>query len=668
MTMPIVSFGRHILNQIETGITKEWFQTNGLGSYAMGTIVGANTRRYHGLFVTAKNQALHRSVLVNRVEESLLIHGRRVDCSCQEYPGTVSPQGHLTLESFTYDPFPRWVISVDDVKIEKQFFMRQGEETAVLIYKHLVGPAVKLLLRPFFSCRDHHTLIKEDDRFKNAISFQEHVITCAVAGQPEFFTKVVGESGSLKENIKIYPEGYWYRNLLYAHEEEGELDYQEDLFSPAIVLTEISAGQKIALIFTREKDQHIDLGRWLEQELFVRNEFLEKSPMKSAFAKRCAIAADQFVIRTSLGPRIVSGYPWQEDSIRETLMSLPGLLLVFENYEEARAILRDCSKLVIGGLLPHRFYCNGDKPNLQLPSMDSPLWFIWACQKYWEATKDIAFLKEMKNPMEQIVRAYKEGIRIPDPSMQLEIYMDQDGLIWGSATTPLTWMNGKIADWLATPRKGKPVEIQALWYNALQFLSELCLKLNENDPAYAELAKKARASFNSLFWNPQNNYMYDVIDGNRREGSIRPNALYAMSLPYEILDNEKFKPALDTAWRNLYTSLGLRTLSPNEPHFHGNFKGDHRDKISAAHNGTVLTFLFGSFLTAYFKAYGRDQKNKEEAIQFLSPFISHLADAGLGTISEMFDGNSPHNPRGCIAEARSVAEILRVMKEEGLEL
>ena len=271
--------------------------------------------------------------------------------------------------------------------------------------------------------------------------------------------------------------------------------------------------------------------------------------------------------------------------------------------------------------------------------------------------------------MEKIVTAFQNGIKETDPKSQLEIRMDTDGLIWAASNRcGLTWMNSKAGDWTATPRKGKPVELQALWYNALQFCSEICLKIDNNDPGWSKLGEKVRESFNTLFWNSQNNYLYDVIDGTQREGSVRPNALFAISLPYEILQTDRFKPVMETAWRTLYTSFGLRTLAHHEPHYHSIAVGDEKRRITAAYNGTVFPFLIGPFLTAFFKTYGRDEKTKAEALHFLTPFVSHFSDIGLGTISEMFDGNSPHTPRGAVADARAVAEILRVMKEEGMEL
>lgn len=662
---PVVSFGRHILNQIENGITKEWLETNGLGSYAMGTVVGANTRRYHALYTITLDPNLKRKVLVNRMEESLLIHSRRVDCSCQEYPGTIAPQGHLFLESFTYVPFPTWVYAVDDLKFEKKFFLLSGEETAVLIYKHLVGPQVKLILRPFLSCRDEHSLVREDERFKNAITIDEKQFLCKVGDLPQFSIRTFS---SAPDSVKIYSDGYWYKNLVYAQEEEQELDYQEDLYSPGQFLADFSCGQQIAILFSQREKQELEVDSLIEAEIKIRNRALESFSISGDFAQRCALSADQFVIRRSNAIRILRGFPGVGDSMRESLMSLPGLLLACGRQEEAKLFLRQCVQRIEHGLLPDFFVEEGDA-SPEFSNADASLWFIRAIQKCWEATKEPEFLKEMKPAMEGIVRSFQEGIKISNQKVQLEIRLDSDHLLYAASPhQPLTWMNGQFGSWMPTPRKGKPVELQALYYNALQFASEVSLKFDGRDPGFAEQAKNVRESFNQLFWNSQNNYLYDVIDGNLREGSIRPNALYAISLPYEILLNERFKPVLETAWKMLYTSLGLRTLASNEPHFHGIYRGDERNRASALHNGTVYPYLIGPFLTAFFKTYGRSDETKEKAMLLLAPFSEHISDAGLGTISEIFDGNAPHNPRGCIADALSVAEILRVMKEEGLEL
>lgn len=663
---PTFRFGRHILNQIEMGINKEWLETNGLGSYAMGTILGINTRRYHSLFMKCSIPDLKRTILVNRVEESVLIHGKKIDCSCQEYPGAISPQGHLLLENFVLNPFPRWIYAIDDTKLEKIFFMRTGEQTSVLIYRHLLGTPIKLIVQPFFSCRDQHVLIHENQQFNNAVQIDKNQIRCAAEGNPEFFTTAVAPS-PVSETIKIYQEGYWYKNLVYAIEEsEMGRDYQEDLYSPGQIHVELSAGQSVGIIFSDQPLSNVDLNRWLEQEIFIRKKMSENLPIQGVFAKQCAIMADRFVIRNKDEYKIIRGYPGHEDTIRESLMSLPGIFLSTGRIEEARSMLFHCVRLLHQGLLPYRFTDAGAS---DYHSVDSSLWLIWAIQKYWGTTKDQNFINEMKPHIEKIIQSFINGIKMADSINQCEIIMESDNLIWGNSNrSPLTWMDGQAGNWIATLRKGKPVEVQALWYNALQFYSEIALKAGGTDNGWTELAKKVRENFNALFWNSQNNYLYDVIDGNSREGSIRPNALYAISMPYEILDTDKFRPVMETAWRTLYTSLGLRTLSPSEPHYHGICVGEEKNRISAIYNGTVLPFLIGSFLTAYFKTFGRDQKSKEEASYFLSPFVTHLSDAGLGTISEFFDGNSPHNSRGAIADARSLAEILRVMKEEGLEL
>ena len=348
-------FGRHVLNQIEFGITKEWLETNGLGSYAMGTIVGVNTRRYHSLFTVSAGQASGRMVMVNRMEESVLINGRRIECSCQEYPGTISPQGHLYLESFSYEPFPRWVYSIEDLKIQKTFFMRSGEETSVVIYRHLSGPPAKLILRPFLSCRQEHKLIREDGRFKGAVRIEAERILCSPQGAPAFTLTAVSRPVPVREAVKIYEDSFWYKNLVYAQEEERELDFQEDLFVPCQIIADLAAEQEIGVVFSTQAPQSIELDRWAEQEVFMRGRIFEKISVQGPFSKRCVAAADQFIVRTNGSTRILRGYPWHETATRESLMSLTGLCLATGRLEEARDILNSASKQIVQGLLPQTF-------------------------------------------------------------------------------------------------------------------------------------------------------------------------------------------------------------------------------------------------------------------------------------------------------------------------
>ncbi|OGR83683.1 MAG: hypothetical protein A2902_03450 [Elusimicrobia bacterium RIFCSPLOWO2_01_FULL_64_13] len=662
-----VSFGKHTLNQIEIGITKEWLETNGLGSYASGTILGANTRRTHALYVLPAGVPSRRMTMVNRLEEAVLLRDRRIDFSSQEYPGSVFPRGYLNLEHFSLEPFPRWVLASDDLKIEKTFFLRSGEDCAVLLYRHLMGPPVRLILRPFLSCRDPLSLIKEDRRFDGSIRAEGRRLWCAVPGAPSFSITALFRTESENGRIRINGDPVWYKNLVYAHDEENELDSREDLYVPGQILAELEPGQTLALVFSPEKEPNIHLDRWIEQELFARRKAVENVKVRGELGRICALAADQFIVRNGKGAGIVRGYPSKDLSMRDSLMCLPGICLATGRLDEAREILRNASKLAAGGLFHGSR--EPDSEDCGYCAVDPALWFVWAVQEFHAAAKDDDFLREMKPHVEAVVRSFSEGTGVEGPNCRCDVRMDSDGLIIGSSQgVPLTWMDARVNGWIATPRRGKAVEVQALWYNALQFCSEICIKFDGRDSGWGDLARKVRESFNLYFWNSQVNYLFDHIEGNMREGSIRPNALYAVSLPYEVLETDKFRPVVDQAWSALYTSLGLRTLSPKEPHFHAVHAGDERSRAASMHNGTVMSFLIGPFLTAFMKAYGRDAANRERAVHFLRPIMMHVADAGVGTISEMFDGDPPHTPRGGIADARAVGEILRVMQEEGLEI
>ncbi len=666
--LPTLNFGRHVLNQIEIGITKEWIETNGKGAYSMGTIIGANTRRHHALFSANSQDGLNRTILVNRIEEAVLLNGQKIDCSCQEYPNTISPQGHLQLETFRSCPFPTWTLAIQNIKISKSFFLMHGQDVAVLHYKHLVGPSVKMLLRPFFSCRDQNDLIREDDRFNDAIEIRSNFIKCKVKGMPEFFTQVAQKRANGTESYSLFADGYWYKNLLYAHDEEKGINHNEDLYSPGQIVAEINENDEISLVFSCAPIDSPNVSEWVAQETAYRERALPEGTLIPNFKTKCAISAKKLLVLDKTDPDIISGFPWVQLSFRESLMSLPGICLATGNTEAARSILLRMSKAFQNIIVPFSL-TSSDPEMLEYPNMDAPLWWVWALQKYFAATQDAGILMEVKHQLEHILKSYESGVTHSDPGYSLEIRMDTDALLWGSSTKwPLTWMDRKIMDSLITPRKGKPVEVQALWYNALMFYSEIAPRIDSDPRPYASLAEKVKMNFNLLFWNAQTKYLYDVIDGNFREGSVRPNALYSISLPYAILDQDKFKTIFETAGKSLYTSFGLRTLSPTEPHFHSLYKGDQKNLALAKHNGTVFSFFIGPFLTAYFKTYGSSADTREKAVHMLMPFVDHLADAGLGMISEMFDGKTPHAPRGISADARGLAEILRVMNEEQLEL
>ncbi|MBI3291419.1 MAG: glycogen debranching enzyme family protein [Elusimicrobia bacterium] len=666
----MIRFSRTICGTLETASQYEWLEANGRGSYALGTVCGANTRRYHGLLIAATQPPVARKVLVNRLEESLIIRGQEFALASQQYPGTVHPHGHQFLEQFRLDPFPVWTYAISDVRVEKRFFLRYGEDTAVVLYRLLSGPTVTLRIRPFVSVRSHHQLIREDKRFQGTVVTTPTGFRIATAEGPTFLIQGNEES-------QAHGEGVWYRRLQYQEEQERGLDFTEDVYSPGVIVCELSkpsgsagregGGLKVgaAVVMTRREGLTLEVERWEQQEIGRRRSLVTQSKLSGVLGQRLALAADQFIVTRQAqavtqrdGISVIAGYPWFEDWGRDTMIALPGLCLVTGRADEARLILKTFARVVDQGMLPNRFPDAGTPPEYN--TADAALWFIWAVQQFLAYTGDRGFVTEILPLLEDIVVHHQRGTRY-------RIHADSDGLLWaGEPGTQLTWMDAKVGDRVITPRVGKPVELQALWYNALRFLEQLTS--GRGGGRYGQWAAQAKGAFNDQFWNSSKDYLYDCLNGGTRDGSVRPNALFAISLPNEILDPKRFRPVVETAWQELYTSLGLRSLAPSDPQYRGCYTGDPQSRDHAYHQGTVWPFLMGAFITAYLKAFGRNQATAAQVQQWLTPFEDHLWEAGLGTVSEICEGDPPHAPRGCVAQAWSVGELLRVLYESTREV
>ncbi|HRY28617.1 MAG TPA: amylo-alpha-1,6-glucosidase [Elusimicrobiota bacterium] len=646
----MIAFGRGICGRLSESGEKEWLETNGRGGYAMGTVAGCNTRRYHGLLTVPLRPPVQRFQVLNRLEESVFINNTRYPLSCQAYPGVVHPHGYHYLERFRLDPFPVWTYTVSNVRLEKTFFLRYGEDTAVVLYRHLAGPKIAIETRPLVTCRDHHHIVREDERFKDRFEISPHLVKLKCTSDHTLF--MGAEEGTFNQ------DSFWYLNQEYEWEKMRGLEHREDAFSPGLFRFELDLGRTVALVFSTQERKSSEALDWSRQERLLRKQILDKSAVRGPLADRLVLAADQFIVDRDKGSSVIAGYPWFEDWSRDAMISLPGLCLATGRTDEAWEMLELYAAHLKEGLLPVRFP-DADAP-VDYNAVDAPLWFILAVQKYLKATNDTERVKRLLPAMRQIADSYQRGT-------QFGIRMDQDGLIAASTDgQALTWMDAKVENTPVTPRSGKAVEIQALWYNALQFLTELDFKLNEPSRGYDKLAAIARASFNEKFWNESAGYLYDRINGRDRAGAVRPNALFAISLPYEILEESRFRPVVDTAWRELYTTYGLRTLAPGDPNYKGKFEGPPEDRDAAYHQGSVWAWLMGSFLTAYVKAYGPSETTKAQVDEFLRPLLDHLTEGGVGSFSEVFEGDAPHAPRGCPAQAWSVAEILRVLWEEGV--
>ncbi len=624
---------------------KEWIETNGIGGYASSTIIGANTRGYHGLLIAATRPPLGRMLLLSKIEETLVIGDRKYEISCNQYSAAIHPEGYRYLASFRLDPFPVFTYAVENVIVEKSVFMIHGENTTIIAYRIIKSPeTVTLELRPLVACRGFHERMRENgdmdiQRENGSISIDYNGVKLFMSGP------CAGE---------FHAQEYWYRDFEYRIESYRGQDSHEDLYCPGYFASALSEGEEIALVASADKPLTVS-------ELKRRNS-IPSAESKIPYLKTLMDAADQFLVRRGDSDlfSIIAGYHWFGDWGRDTMIALPGLTLVTGKYDVAKGILRTFSRYCDRGMIPNRFPEADEQPEYN--TVDASLWFVHAVKKYLDYTADLSFAEtELFHVLTQIIQHYMDGTRY-------NIHMDADGLIYaGEPGTQLTWMDAKIGDLVVTPRRGKAVEINALWYNALRIVEEISLKLGKSEWSVkcSHLAEKTKRSFNQTFWNEEENCLYDYVNGDYRDAAIRPNQIFAIGLPYRLLTHERAKAVLGVVQRELLTPFGLRSLSPRHKDYVGHYGGDAYSRDLSYHQGTVWSWLLGPFITAYVNVNGRSKEAREFAEALLSEFLhSHLTDAGLGTISEIFDGDPPHHPRGCIAQAWSVAEILRAYVED----
>ncbi len=629
---------------------REWLETNGLGGFASSTISGLNTRRYHGLLIAATKPPVGRLVLLSKLEETLVIEGERYDLSVNQYPGAIHPQGHQYLKRFRLDPFPIFTYEVAGVEIEKSVFMLHGENSTIIQYKaNKIGRQnVSLEVRPLIAFRDYHSTTHENAALNAQLKMDADLVSIKpYADLPELYFA--------HNACEVAATGYWYRNFEYQAEQARGLDFQEDLLNPASFQFALKSRTRAVLIASTQAQDIARVAERQRKELKRRKTVLTAAPATDEFTKFLTAAADQFVVARGTQKTIIAGYHWFSDWGRDTMIALPGLTLATGRADLAKSILLEFAEHVDRGMLPNRFPDAGEEPEYN--TVDATLWFFEAIRAWAEHTNDYEFVRAnfyavLNDTLDWHVRGTRYGIRV-----------DADGLLnAGEPGVQLTWMDAKIGDWVVTPRHGKPVEIQALWYNALCVMKEFALRFQEEEPAsrYAEMAARAFASFNQKFWNEATGCLYDGINGEQRDAAIRPNQIFALSLPHTLLVGERAKQVLAVVERDLLTPVGLRSLAPSDPHYIPRYQGGILERDGAYHQGTVWAWLMGPFITAYLKVYG--ESGRAKAQQLLDGFNVHLREAGLGQVAEIFDAEPPHTPRGCIAQAWSVAELLRVMK------
>jgi predicted glycogen debranching enzyme len=654
----MIQFGKDTCGTLDAALRREWLETNGLGGFASSTIVGMNTRRYHGLLVATLKPPVERFVLLSKLEETLFIDGQPFDLSANRYPGAVHPQGFRYLKQFRLDPFPTFIYEVEGVEIEKTVFMVHGENSTVVQYElkknnHPERPKnLSLEVRPLIAFRDYHSTTHENGAINPAVEERSGSATVTpYQGLPSLH---------LAHNaVELRKTGDWYRNFEYDVERQRGLDFVEDLFNPFVLRFDLRSRPQGSLIASTGQHDVTQAAQYRQAEITRRRAAEVASPHADGFVRSLVAASDQYIVSRGEQKTVIAGYHWFSDWGRDTMIALPGLTLPTGKYEVARSILRTFAKHVDQGMLPNRFPDAGEKPEYN--TVDATLWFFEAARAYLAYTGDLNFMREELYPVfSDIISWHARGTRYG-------IKVDASGLLSsGEPGVQLTWMDAKVGDWVVTPRRGKPVEIQALWYNALCIMEDLARKFGDDasQKRYRNMATVASWSFNRVFWNENAGCLYDVTNGAPPDPSIRPNQIFAVSLTHSMLSPERARSVVEKVKEHLLTPFGLRSLSPSDPQYRGRYTGGPAERDGAYHQGTVWPWLMGPFITAYLKVNDGSEAARRQAAEWLNPLQGHLEEGGLGHISEILDGDAPQRPAGCMAQAWSVAEVLRTLVED----
>lgn len=650
-----VDFGREVCGRLEISGSREWLCTNGIGGFASGSVAGVLTRRYHGLLVAALKPPLGRTLLVAKLDE-------RVEYAESDWPlftnrwadGSVEPHGYRHLEGFRLEgTTPVWTFAVSDALLEKRVWMEQGANTTYVQYRLIrAGGPFRLELKALVNYREYHRTTHGDGWRMRVEAISGGLRITAFEGARPFVL--------VTEGAAVEPSHTWYERFELSCERERGLDHLEDHLHAGTFQATLSPGGTLILVLSAEaapspdgeaawerRRRHEDglLTRWRKPPGAA-----QEAP---AWIEQLVLAADQFVVGRPMsgdpdGMSVLAGYHWFGDWGRDTMISLPGLLLTTGRPEVAGRILRTFARFMDRGLLPNRFPDAGGVPEYN--TVDATLWYFEAIRAYHAATGDDGLLADLFPVLEEIVHWYRKGTRYGiavDPA---------DGLLRArEPDVQLTWMDAKVGDWVVTPRTGKPVEVNALWHNALRAMAGFARRLGKPAEAWDELAASAQEGFDR-FWNEAAGYCYDVIDGpGGDDDTLRPNQILAVSLPASPLSSDRQRRVVDACARQLLTSFGLRSLAPGHPRYQGQCLGGPRERDGAYHQGTVWGWLLGPFALGHLRVY----RDPEAARGFLQPLAHHLSELGVGSIAEIFDGDPPHPPRGCIAQAWSVAETLR---------
>ena len=661
--MKAYHLNKDALTPMSVGVQKEWVLTNGIGGYAGSSVTGAHARKHHGYLIASLHPPVERFVILSKINECLIRSSRKIDFTVEQYladdGSTAYREGIEYLNSFTYDGLVHFTTKAPEFTMTKTLAFEHGKNTIAVSYDiQNDGEAATLVLTPLFNYRVHHDA-STVDTLKFDTTYEQPEIRLVPQQNKDVTIRLFTDDGTVVPCEEKYTTGMQLQKEL-----DVESDALDDNYTPYQIEFPLDAGcrKKISIVCTIEDVYEKDALATAAAEMARFDALEKKAGYHDELAETLTIAADHFLAyRQSTGlMTVLAGLPWFTDWGRDTMIALTGLTLATGRYQDARDILTTFARYVHHGMVPNMFPDEGTAPLYN--TADASMWYFYAVGKYLDYTgtpEDYAFVQETIYPkLKEIIAAYEHGT-------DFSIYMEEDGLIHaGSGLDQVTWMDVRVGDWVATPRHGKPVEINALWYHALCLMEEWATRFGEDGSHYAALAAHAKESFAKEFWNEKDGCLYDVVDGLEGDATLRPNQIYAVSLPHRMLDADKEKKIVDKVYEKLYAKTGLRSLSPDDKEYHPTYEGCLDKRDHAYHQGTSWGFLLGGFLTAYVHVYGTSKEVITQVDAMLDATREQFYHGCIGSIAEIFDGDEPHTSRGCYAQAWSVGEILRAYTED----
>lgn len=652
------------------GIKREWAVTNGIGGYAGSSMIGAHSRTHQGYLIASLHAPIERYLVFSKINETATVGTRTVSFETSQHRAsgkTVYTEGQKFLTSFFYDGSVHYTYETDNFSFEKHITLKRNANVCAVSYELTAGDSdCTFTLTPLFNYREHSESSTPDTlRFETFT--EDRTFYLVPEKNKDIAIRFQTSEGTFSERETVYDI-----DMQLQIEVDLETDGLDCHYCPVDLSIAVPANttKKVSILCgigdVNERPAPVSATEAfsiLEENARCHAELFEKAGYHDSFANQLVLASDQFLTyrESTKMMTVLAGLPWFTDWGRDTMIAFTGLTLCTKRFKEAEEILLTFARYIRHGIVPNMFPDDNMPPLYN--TVDASLWYFYAVYQYLHynpAAEAEAFVKEQIFPhLKEIISAYEKGT-------DFSIYMEDDGLIHaGSGLDQITWMDVRVGDWVATPRHGKPVEINALWYNALRIMESLCEKFDEDASAYRTRANQVKESFNAKFWDSANQCLFDVVDGDEPDDHIRPNQIYAVSLPFSLLPEEQEKAVVALVEKELFVGCGLRSLAPDHPDYHGIYCGALAKRDAAYHQGTAWGFLLGGFFSAYMKVNHHSSSAAENAVRMLEPVRKHLTDSGcIGSISEIFDGDAPHNPRGCYAQAWSVGEVLRCYCED----